>query len=407
MLRLVTAGESHGAAVTVILDGLPAGIPVNRERLDGELARRQMGYGRGGRMRIERDVAEVLSGVRFGATLGSPVAILIRNRDHANWGEAMSAWGPPPPTLKPVTCPRPGHADLAGAAKFGHTDLRDVLERASARETAGRVAAGALVKMLLRELGIWVGSEVLSIGGVEAGPGELTGPDNAAGLAAYDDWQARVDGSPVRCACPEASDRMVSRIDEAARDGYSLGGVFVVRTNRLPPGLGSYTQWDRRLDAALAAALMSIPGVKAVEVGDGFRVAELRGDQAHDEIFMSGGGRLARETNRAGGLEGGVTNGEPLVLRCAMKPIATQSRPLATVDLAAGCPAAAHRERADTVAVPSAAVVGEAMAAVALGGAVLAKLGGDSLGEIRANLASYLRTPVASLLAPPEGADRQ
>lgn len=407
MLRMLTAGESHGQAVVVIVDGLPSGLRLEPADLDRDLARRQLGYGRGGRMSIERDRAEVIAGVRFGVTLGSPVAVMVPNRDRANWSEAMSVWGEPPSGYAPVTCPRPGHADLAGALKYGHGDLRAVLERASARETAGRVVAGALAKAVLREAGACVGSQVLGIGDAAAedarwpargdrdacdAHGDARGDarhDSAAAGASWAAWQAAVDASPVRCGCPVGSEAMTGAIDRAAAGGYSLGGLFEVRAGGLPPGLGSYAQWDRRLDTRLAAALMSIQGIKGVEIGAGFALAGLTGDRAHDEIEHDGR-RFRRPTNRAGGLEGGVTNGEPLIVRCAMKPIATQARPLCSVDLVTKQPALAHRERADVCAVPAAAVVAEAVVAFTLADALLEKCGGDSAAEMRRNLDGYL-----------------
>jgi len=397
VLRFLTAGESHGAALVVVLDGLPAGVRVSPEELDRDLQRRQLGYGRGSRMEIERDRAEVLSGLRHGETLGSPVTVLIRNRDASNWGRVMDPWGEPPPGAQAVTCPRPGHADLAGAQKFGHVDLRNVLERASARETAARVAASSLAKAFLRQLGIGIGSHVLSIGGrgveLQAGASSGGGPPavplTAAGLA---DWQEEVDASPVRCPSAAASKRMVEAIDEARAAGHSLGGVFEVLAVGQPPGLGSHVQWDLRLDARLAAALMSIPGIKGVEFGLGFALAALPGSAAHDEIAMDVHGKGPRRlSNRAGGLEGGMTNGEPLLACCCMKPIATQARPLRTVDLATREAAPAHRERADVCAVPSAAVAGEAAVALTLADAVLTKFGGDSLEDIRCSLTCYAR----------------
>jgi chorismate synthase len=393
MLRYLTAGESHGQGLTVIVDGLPAGIELSLEAIDRDLARRQKGYGRGGRMSIEADHAAVLSGVRHGVTLGSPIAIAVPNRDAANWGRAMDPWGVAPAGVEQVTCPRPGHADLAGAQKFGHLDLRNVLERASARETAARVAAGALARAMLERFGIAIGSHVLRIGGAGLPHGAADAacgapvplPQTPGELQA---WQETVDGSPVRCPSAQASRAMVEAIDRAVDAGHSLGGVFEVIAVGLPPGLGSYAQWDLRLDGRLAQALMSVPGVKGVEFGLGFGAADLPGSAAHDEMGHEGG-RPARSTNRAGGLEGGMSNGEPLIARCAMKPIATQARPLKTLDLRTGAPALAHRERADTCAVPAAAVVGEAAVALVLADAVLEKFGGDSMPDVQNGLAAY------------------
>lgn len=387
MLRMLTAGESHGQALIAIIDGFPAGLRLAPRDLDRDLARRQLGYGRGGRMAIESDRAQVLSGVRFGETLGSPVAALIPNRDWANWQDEMAVWDPPQASHVPATCPRPGHADLAGALKYGHKDLRNVLERASARETAARVAAGGLAKALLREAGIGVVSQVLAIGAAAAQ--DLSWPPPDASIQECASWQDRVDESPVRCACPAGTAAMAAAIDEARESGFSLGGLFEVRAIGLPPGLGSHVQWDRRLDAQLAASLMSIQGVKGVEFGAGFELAGVTGGEAHDEIAYRDG-TFCRQTNRAGGLEGGITNGEQLIARCAMKPIATQSRPLASVDLITKQPAAAHRERADVCAVPSAAVVAEAAIAFVLAGSLLEKCGGDSVTQVLRNLAGYL-----------------
>jgi len=387
MLRLMTAGESHGPAVMAILEGLPAGIPVTQAAIDHQLARRQTGYGRGSRMQIEHDRAEVLGGIRFGRSLGSPVALLIRNRDHANWQDQMAVWGEPPPSYQPVTRPRPGHADLAGLIKYAAVDVRDILERASARETAARVAAGAVARRLLEELDIGLCSQITAVGGVAADPAALDWPQGD--VPAYLAWQDTVDRTPLRCSCPAASQEMVRAIDHAGAAGHSLGGAFEVRSSPLPPGLGSHTQWDRRLDAALGAALLSIQAIKAVAIGDALAQSFEPGSRAHDGIALEGG-RLVRTTNRAGGLEGGISNGEPLVVTCYMKPIATQRQPLDTVDLAAWSPAAAVTERADICAVPAAAVVAEAMVAITLASAALVKFGGDSLSEVRRNLRGYL-----------------
>jgi chorismate synthase len=386
--RFTTSGESHGPALTAIVEGIPAGVPLSADDVDRELRRRQGGYGRGGRMRIESDRAELLSGVRHGETLGSPVTLLVRNRDWENWTRAMS----PAPVeeacddqaMRRVHFPRPGHADLAGALKYDRTDARDVLERASARETAARVAAGAVAKRLLAELGISVGSHVVALGGVVAAvPEELP-----------EDLNAASDPSPVRCLDPEAEGRMIDAIDAARRDGDTLGGVVEVVARGVPVGLGSHVSWDRKLDGRLAGALMSIQAIKGVEIGLGFRGAMLPGSQVHDPIVLDDGsalgGGFGRVTNNAGGLEGGITTGQPVVVRVAMKPISTLMRPLATVDLRTGERAEAVRERSDVVAVPAAGVVAEAMVALVLAGAALEKFGGDSLGEVRRNLEGYL-----------------
>jgi len=387
-LRFSTAGESHGPALTTIIEGIPAGLPIRAEHIDAELQRRQGGYGRGGRMRIESDRAEILSGIRHGETLGSPVGLLIRNRDWANWTAAMSVEAPEDAhddeLHRRVFFPRPGHADLVGSLKFDRTDARDILERASARETAARVAAGAVAKRLLAELGITVGSHVVSIGGIEASePDELP-----------DDLNAVSDVSPVRCLDEAAESRIIDAIDAAKRDGDTLGGVFEVVVRGLPVGLGSHISWDRKLDGRLAGAMMSIHAIKGVEVGLGFEAARRPGSRVHDEIVADAaaerGGGFGRTGNHAGGLEGGITTGAPLVIRAAMKPISTLMRPLRTVDLRTGEPGAAVRERSDVCAVPAAAVVGEAMAALVAADAMLEKFGGDSLAELRRNLDAYL-----------------
>lgn len=377
-LRFLTAGESHGPALTGIVEGMPAGVPLSAADLDRDLARRQQGHGRGGRMRIEHDRAEITGGVRRGRTLGSPVSFLIRNRDFAHWQESMAVEaGERDP--EPLVRPRPGHADLAGGLKYGVRDLRDILERSSARETAARVAAGAVAKVLLRELGIQVQSHVLAIGG-ETAPERDLPPGELRALA---------EASPVRCADPEAGQRMVAAIDEARAAGDSLGGVFEVVAAGVPPGLGSHVQWDRKLDGRIAGAFGSIPGIKGVEQGLGFRAAALRGSQVHDPIYYDPTRGFFRRSNRAGGLEGGVTNGEPVVVRAAMKPIPTLRVPLPSVDIRTGEALEAAFERSDVCAVPAAAVVGEAMLAWVLAEALLEKTGGDSLGEVRSNLERY------------------
>jgi chorismate synthase len=387
--RFTTAGESHGPALAAVVEGLPAGLPLRAEELDRELRRRQGGYGRGGRMRIESDRAEILSGVRHGETLGSPIALLVRNRDWANWTEAMS----PEPVesegddeaMRRVFFPRPGHADLVGALKYDRTDARDILERASARETAVRVACGAVAKRFLAELGITLGSHVVALGGVVAAiPSELP-----------DDLNAASDPSPVRCLDAEAEGRMIDAIDAAKREGDTLGGVVEVVARGLPAGLGSHVSWDARLDGRIAGALMSIQAIKGVEIGLGFEGAMRPGSRVHDPIVRDEAARRAggygRSSNSAGGLEGGITTGAPLVARAAMKPISTLMRPvLPTIDLRTGAPAEAVRERSDVVAVPAAGVVAEAMLALVLAGAVREKFGGDSLAEVRANFDAYV-----------------
>jgi len=379
-LRFTTAGESHGCCLVAIVEGLPAGVPVSSAAIDHDLARRQAGYGRGGRMKIETDKAKILSGVRHGRTLGSPVTLLVENKDWENWREVMAAEGDPSAGAdKRITRPRPGHADLAAALKYGYDDLRDGLERASARETAARVAAGALAKSFLEELGIKVISHVVAIGGVEAP--RVDG--SAAEIAKC------AEGSPVRCADPTASAAMCKRIDEAGAAGDTVGGLFEVLADGVPPGLGSHVSWDRRLDGRLAAALASIQAIKGVEFGDGFALAARPGSEAHDEITL-GKKSIERPTNRAGGLEAGITNGCILVVRAAMKPIATLKKALHSVDLESKKAAEAAFERSDVCAVPAAAVVGEAMVALVLADAALEKFGGDSLAETLRNEQSYL-----------------
>lgn len=387
--RFTTAGESHGPALSLIVEGVPAGLPLAAAQIDTELRRRQGGYGRGGRMRIESDRAELLGGIRHGETLGSPIALLVRNRDWENWRESMAA-APAgeldQATLRPVYLPRPGHADLVGVLKYDRRDARDILERASARETAARTAAGAIAKRLLDELGISVASHVIRIGGV--------GGEGEAGAAAAGEINTTADQSPVRSLDPDAAGEMIDAIDAAKARGDTVGGVFEVIARGLPAGLGSHISWDRKLDGRLAGALMSIHAIKGVEVGLGFRAADLRGSAVHDEITRDVGfersGGFARSRNHAGGLEGGITTGEPLVVRAAMKPISTLMRPLASVDLRTGEAAEAVRERSDVCAVPAAAVVGEAMVAIVLADAVLEKFGGDSMTELGRNFYGYL-----------------
>jgi chorismate synthase len=376
--RFTTAGESHGPGIVAVLEGLPAGLELEPEDINRDLARRQLGHGRGGRMKIESDRAVVWGGIRHGRTLGSPVALLVENRDHANWAGRMSPW-PVNGETEEVHLPRPGHADLAGILKFGHSDVRNVLERASARETAARVAAGALAKVFLRELGVGVYSHVLQIGAVRAASEEPLSPERFEG----------VDGSPVRCLDPEASEAMVAEIDRARKANESLGGVFEVRAFGLVPGLGSYASWDDRLDGRLAGALMSIHAIKGVAIGEGFEVAGKVGSQAHDEIFWDPPRGYVRETNRAGGIEGGMTTGEPLTTLAAMKPLPTLTKPLRSVDTATKKPAEALRERTDSCTVPAAGVVGEAMVALELARAYREKFGGDALGDVLAALEAY------------------
>jgi chorismate synthase len=377
-IRFTTSGESHGPGLTAIVEGLPAGLPLNLEHLDRDLARRQLGHGRGGRMKIESDRAEVVSGVRHGRTLGSPVTIRVQNRDYANWEERMNPW-PVDAEVAEVHLPRPGHADLAGVQKFGFTDVRNVLERASARETAARVACGALAKAFLGDFGVQVFSHVVQIGSARAeAQGDLEPADFAA-----------VDESPVRCLDQAASEAMVAEIDAKRKANESLGGVFEVRAYGLVPGIGSYTSWEGRMDGRLGQAIMSIQAMKGVSVGDAFDVAGRVGSEAHDEIFWSEERGFYRETNRAGGLEGGMTTGEPLVVRGAMKPLPTLTKPLRSVDTESKEPAQALRERTDSCTVPAAGVVGEAMVALVLADAYREKFGGDHIDDVRAAFAAY------------------
>jgi chorismate synthase len=386
MLRWLTAGESHGRALVAICEGLPAGVEVTTADLAAALTRRRAGYGRGARMKFEQDEVEITGGVRHGRTLGGPIAIRVGNTEWPKWETVMSADPVPAEDLAelarnaPLTRPRPGHADLAGMQKYGHDDARPVLERASARETAARVALGELARQYLRQsFGIEIVSHVVSIGEVRAPEGVLPGPQDGP----------LVDADPVRCLDPGASAAMQEEIDQARKDGDTLGGVVEVVGYGLPPGLGSHVHWDRRLDGRLAGALMSIQAIKGVEVGDGFTTARRRGSLAHDEIDPGAGG-VRRRTNRAGGIEGGMSTGETLRVRAAMKPISTVPRALATVDVRTGEPAKAINQRSDVTAVPAAGVVAEAMVALVLAGAAAEKFGGDSVPEARRNYRGYL-----------------
>ena len=371
MLRYLTAGESHGQGLVGVLEGMPAGLEVGEEEIADHLRRRQWGYGRGGRMKIESDRATILSGVRGGRTLGTPISLMIENRDWANWQDRMAV--APGDTGPPVTMPRPGHADLAGALKYGHEDIRNVLERASARETAMRVGLGSIARRLLGEFGMEILSCVVAIGSARLGAQDLRLEEMS---------NEAVDRSPVRCPDPEVERAMIEEIDRIRSAGDSIGGTFVVMATDVPPGLGSYVHWDRRLDGRLAQAMMSIPAIKAVEIGLGVEVGERPGSEVHDEIFWEGGG-YRRGSNNAGGPEGGVTNGEPVVIRATMKPIPTLRKPLRSVDMRTKAPMDAHFERSDACAVPAASVVGEAMTALVLADAFLEKFGGDSVEEIR------------------------
>ncbi|MBS4007709.1 MAG: chorismate synthase [Clostridium sp.] len=381
-MRYLTAGESHGPALCAIIEGLPANLFLDTEKVNGDLARRQQGYGRGGRMKIEKDCVEVFSGLRFGRTLGSPLALRIVNRDFDNWRGKMDPVGTCPSDLEAVTRPRPGHADLTGALKFNLADVRDVLERASARETATRVAVGAVAKALLAVFGIQVYSQVAAVGEIAA---------KALPAQELVSRYGEIEASALRCGDKEAEVAMMAAIDEAKAAGDSLGGIFEVAVLGLPPGLGSYTHWEKKLDGRLAAALMSIQAIKGVEVGGGFALAALPGSVVHDQIAFQEGRGYFRLTNRAGGIEGGMTNGEPVVLRAAMKPIPTLYKPLKSVEMADHLPFEAAVERSDVCAVPAAAVVGEAVVAWEIALALREKFGGDSLEEMQANLTNYLK----------------
>jgi chorismate synthase len=378
-LRLITAGESHGPGLTCIVEGLPAGLEVRPEDLNGDMARRQLGHGRGGRMKIERDAAEVTAGVRHGRTLGGPIALQVANRDYANWEERMSPW-PVGEGVEEVHLPRPGHADLVGTQKYGQSDVRNILERASARETAARVAGGALCKAFLRALGVAVHSHVLQIASVRA-------PERERALEAGD--FAEVDSSPVRCLDAQATKAMVREIDELRKANESLGGVFEVLAFGLVPGLGSHVSWEERLDGRLAMAICSIQAIKGVAIGDAFTIAGVVGSQAHDEIFFSEERGYYRETNRSGGLEGGMTTGSPVIVRAAMKPLPTLTKPLRSVDTETHEPTQALRERTDSCTVPAAGVVGEAMVAFVLADAYRRKFGGDHIEDVKQAVRAY------------------
>ena len=394
MIRFTTAGESHGQALVSILEGMPAGLPLVASDIDAQLARRQQGYGRGRRMQIESDRAEILSGVRAGETIGSPIAMIIQNRDWKNWQEIMDPApraGDPDPRKRAVTRPRPGHADLTGLLKYDREDARDILERASARETTARVAAAAICRRLLAEFGISIGSHLVHLGGIDA----------QRPVPMPHDINAAADASQLRTLDANAERLMVERIDAAKKDGNTLGGICEVVADGLPVGLGSHVSWDRKLDGRLGQAMMSIPAVKGVEIGMGFEASRRTGADVHDEIEVAPGrpltGNVRRRTNRAGGLEGGMTTGEPLVVRVGMKPISTLMRPLETVDLATGGAAAAVAERSDVTAVPAMGVIAEAMMALVLADALLEKFGGDSLSETRRNYDGYVSNVAARL----------
>jgi chorismate synthase len=394
-LRLITAGESHGPGLTCLLEGLPAGLSLRPEDLNEDMARRQLGHGRGGRMKIEKDTARVTAGIRHGVTLGGPIALQVENRDYANWEERMSPW-PVDAEVAEVHLPRPGHADLVGTQKYKQTDVRNILERASARETAARVAGGALCKAFLGALGVQVRSHVIQIASVHAPErtrsgtphdGEPTTQASERPLALEDFDE--VDSSPVRCLDAQATRAMVAEIDALRKANESLGGVFEVQSFGLIPGLGSHVSWEERLDGRLAMGILSIQAMKGVAIGDGFQIAGVPGSRAHDEIFYSEQRGYYRETNRCGGLEGGMTTGEPLIVRGAMKPLPTLTKPLRSVDISTHEPAEALRERTDSCTVPAAGVVGEAMVALVLADAYRRKLGGDHIDDVRQALDAY------------------
>ncbi len=374
-LRFLTAGESHGQCLTAIVEGIPAGVRIDLDEMNADMARRQQGYGRGGRMKIETDQVNVLSGVRFGETLGSPITLQVQNHDWKNWKQRMAVFGEP--AGEAVTAARPGHADLIGIQKYDRKDIRDILERASARETATRVAVGALAKQFLKACDISVTSKVINIGGVFA----ATAPDGQQ--------PSPVPKSAMNCGDPAAEERMEQKITAAKAVGDTLGGIFEVTVHGAPIGLGSHIQWDQRLDGRLAGAIMSIQAIKGIEIGAGFSYAAMPGSQAHDELFYDEQQNIYRKTNHAGGLEGGMTNGEDILIRAVMKPIPTLMKPLHSVDIASKTPVLASKERSDVCAVPAASVVGEAMAAFVVAQAVIEKFGGDALSDVLQFIADY------------------
>lgn len=375
-LRFMTAGESHGPCLTAILEGLPAGLKLDLDAINKDLARRQQGYGRGGRMKIEKDKVNVLSGVRFNETIGGPITLQVVNRDFQNWGERMAAFGEP--AGEKVTAARPGHADFTGIRKYDREDVRDILERSSARETTMRVAVGAVCKEFLKALGITVVSQVVNIGGVAIDPAKVDRAKLGEDV-----------GSELNCYDAEAEAKMKAKIKEVRKAGDTLGGIFEITVRGLPAGLGSHIQWDRRLDGKLAGALMSIQAIKGVEIGAGFNCAILPGSQIHDEMFLDAAGKVYRKTNRAGGLEGGMTNGEELVVKAAMKPIPTLMQPLHSIDIESHEEVLACKERSDTCAVSAASVVGEAMTAFVMAQAICDKFGSDAMVDLKAALAAY------------------
>ena len=392
VLRFLTAGESHGKALTGIIEKIPSGLALSTGDIDNELKRRQMGYGRGGRMKIEQDHVQILSGVRWGKTLGSPIALLIENRDWKNWQEGMSPEGIHEGCIAPVTRPRPGHADLGGALKYNQKDIRNILERSSARETAMKVALGAIAKKFLSAFSIHIGSYVTQIGGIRVSDELLK--QFRDGFAVQDSLE-KIDSSPVRCPEDDVSHSMMAVIDKAAQNGDTVGGRFEVIATGAPPGLGSHIQWDQRLDGMLSNALMGIQAIKGVEIGDGFAYTDKFGSEVMDEIFYDPLSETCcspfhRRTNHAGGIEGGITNGMPVIIKAVMKPIPTLKKPLRSVDIITKEPLEAAYERSDTCAVPSAAVICEAMTALVLADALLLKFGGDSLVETKKNYDSYI-----------------
>jgi len=385
-LRFLTAGESHGKGLIGILEGIPSGLSLSSDDINKELKRRQMGYGRGGRMKIESDRAEIISGVRWGKTIGSPISILIENKDWKNWETGMSADIEHEGSISPVTRPRPGHADLAGVLKFAHPDIRNILERSSARETAMRVALGSIAKKFLSEFGIVTGSYVIQIGAVKIRDYELVIKNTD-----FEVLFSTAEESPVRCPDIEASGQIIRLIDEAIKKGDTLGGVFEVFVTGLPPGLGSHIQWDKRLEGILCHAIMGIQAIKGVEIGAGFSMADRSGSEVMDEIFYDAeNAHFFRKTNNAGGIEGGMTNGMPVIIRAAMKPIPTLKKPLRSVDIITKEAFEAAYERSDTCAVPAASVIGEAVTALVIADAFLEKFSGDSIGETARNHGSYL-----------------
>jgi chorismate synthase len=387
-MRYLSGGESHGPCLTAVIEGLPAGLPLTADYINHQLKRRQQGYGRGGRMKIESDRVEFLSGIRFGETLGSPVTIMIKNRDAGNWSEIMASEGEKPQGLEKLSCPRPGHADYAGGVKYMRSDFRDILERSSARETAARVAAGSAARRLLEEIGVSVYSRVVSIGSIACASDELD--YNHVGFITDTCAYEKIEASPLRCGDPDAEARMRAEIDSAAEKGDTLGGVFEIIVTGVPPGLGSHVQWDRKLDGRIAGALMSLQGIKGVEIGAGFGAASLPGSEVHDAFCFLPSGETGRASNRAGGIEGGISNGSPIMARAAMKPIPTLMNPLPSIDFSTAKEAMAAVERSDVCAVPAASVTAEAIVAWELASAVLDKFSRDSMLELKASLHSYL-----------------